>query len=268
MNGIVFAGIVVGVVGVIVAILLGIAAEAFKVEVDQKVIDIRAELPGNNCGGCGYAGCDGLAAAIAVGEAAVDQCPVGGSAVGAKIAAIMGVEASSAEPNVAFVKCAGTCDNAGRKYDYYGVEDCAKAVLAPGGGAKICSYGCLGLGSCVKVCSFDAVKIVNGIAKVDPTACKGCAACSKACPKQLIDMVPLSATKKSLVECNSKDKGKAVKEACEVGCIGCGACKKQCDQGAIEIVNNVAVIDPSKCNGCGKCAAKCPRKIIKFGGNA
>lgn len=266
MNGIVLAGIVVGVVGIIVAVLLGIAAEAFKVEVDERVIKVREELPGNNCGGCGYAGCDGLAAAIVAGEARVDQCPVGGAAVGARIADILGVEASMSEPNVAYVKCAGTCDKAGRKYNYYGAEDCLKAVIVPGGGAKICSYGCLGLGSCVRVCDFNGIRIVDGVAKVDSEACKGCGNCAQTCPKHLIDMIPYSALKKSVIECSSKDKGKTVKDACEVGCIGCGVCKKQCEAGAIEIVNNLAVIDYSKCNGCGKCAEKCPRHIISFKG--
>ena len=71
-------------------------ARSFKVEVDEKEILVRAELPGNNCGGCGYAGCDALAKAIAEGKAKVDQCPVGGAPVGEKIAAIMGVGAGSA----------------------------------------------------------------------------------------------------------------------------------------------------------------------------
>lgn len=263
MNGVLLAGIIVGVVGIIVAVLLGIAAEAFKVEVDQKVIDIRAELPGNNCGGCGYAGCDGLAEAIVAGEARVDQCPVGGAEAGAKIAAILGVEASTAERKVAYVKCAGTCDKAAQKYDYYGIDDCLKAVMAPGGGAKVCSYGCLGLGSCVNVCDFNGIRIVDGVAKINSEVCKGCARCVNTCPKHIIDMVPYSALQKSIVECSSHDKGKIVKDACDVGCIGCGVCVKQCGEGAIEIVNNLAVIDYDKCTGCGKCAAKCPRKIIK-----
>lgn len=260
--GVLLAGIVVGVVGIIVAVLLGIAAEAFKVEVDERVILVREELPGNNCGGCGYAGCDGLAAAIVAGDAKVDQCPVGGAATGAKIAEILGVEATSSERKVAFVKCAGTCDKAGRKYNYYGVDDCLKAVVAPGGGAKTCAYGCLGLGSCAKVCDFGAVRIIDGVAKIDPEACKACGKCADACPKRLIDLIPESALSKSVVECSSQAKGKEVKDACEVGCIGCGVCKKQCEAGAIEIVNNLAVIDYEKCTGCGKCAAKCPRKII------
>ena len=100
--GIIIAAAVVGIVGIVIGVLLGIASEKFKVEVDEKEILVRAELPGNNCGGCGYAGCDALAKAIAEGKAKVDQCPVGGAPVGEKIAAIMGVEAGSAEKKVAF----------------------------------------------------------------------------------------------------------------------------------------------------------------------
>ena len=85
--GIIIAAAVVGAVGLVIGVLLGVASEKFKVEVDEKEILVRNELPGNNCGGCGYPGCDGLAKAIAAGEAAVDACPVGGAPVGAKIAA-------------------------------------------------------------------------------------------------------------------------------------------------------------------------------------
>lgn len=267
MSGVVLAGIIVGVVGVIVALLLGFAAEAFKVEVDQKVIDVRACLPGNNCGGCGYAGCDGLAAAIAAGEAKVDQCPVGGAPVGAKIAEIMGVAVSAEEPKVAFVHCSGTCDKAPQKYNYFGTNDCLKAVVVPGGGSKVCNYGCLGLGSCKSVCEFGAIDIVDGIAKINPDACKSCGKCVATCPKKLIDLIPISSAKqKAVVACSNKDKGKDAKSVCDVSCIGCGVCKKQCPEGAIEIVNNLSVIDYSKCTGCGKCASKCPREIIQFAG--
>ena len=115
ITGIIIAAAVVGVVGIVIGVLLGVASEKFKVEVDERVTLVREELPGNNCGGCGYPGCDGLAAAIVEGKAAVDQCPVGGAAVGAKIAAIMGVEAGGSVKKVAFVKCKGTCDKANNK---------------------------------------------------------------------------------------------------------------------------------------------------------
>ena len=179
MTGIIIAAAVVGIVGIVIGVLLGIASEKFKVEVDEKEILVRAELPGNNCGGCGYAGCDALAKAIAEGKAKVDQCPVGGAPVGEKIAAIMGVEAGSAEKKVPFVKCKGTCDKATVKYNYYGIDDCHKiADAVPGGGSKGCTFGCLGSGSCVKACQFDAIHVVNGVAVVDKEKCVACGKCA------------------------------------------------------------------------------------------
>ena len=92
MTGILIAVAVVAGVGIVIGILLGVAGEKFKVEVDEKEIAVRELLPGNNCGGCGYPGCDGLAAAIAKGEMPPSACPVGGEAVAAKISEVMGVE--------------------------------------------------------------------------------------------------------------------------------------------------------------------------------
>ena len=90
MLAIIVAALVVGCVGIILGFFLGVSGEKFKVEVDPKEEEVLAALPGNNCGGCGFAGCSGLAAAIAKGEAEVGSCPVGGAAVAAKIGAIMG----------------------------------------------------------------------------------------------------------------------------------------------------------------------------------
>ena len=122
VTAIIIATVVVGVIGLIVGIGLGLFGEKFKVEVDEKEMAVREELPGNNCGGCGYAGCDALAKAIAAGEAPVNACPVGGAPVGERIAAIMGVEAQEGEKRVAFVKCSGSCDKAKVKYQYAGIE--------------------------------------------------------------------------------------------------------------------------------------------------
>ena len=261
ITAILIAAAMVGVVGLIIGLLLGVASEAFKVEVDEKEIAVRGALPGNNCGGCGFPGCDGLASAIAKGEAAVNACPVGGPSVAEKIGRIMGVEAGSTEKKVAFVKCAGTCDKTKVRYHYYGNMDCRQVTVVPGAGDKACLYGCMGFGSCVKACAFDAIHVVEGVAVVDKEKCVACGKCVDTCPNHLIELVPYKA--EHLVQCSSHDKGKKVKEACLAGCIGCMLCTKVCEDGAITVENNLAHIDYSKCTNCGKCAEKCPVKIIR-----
>ena len=257
---IVLATVLVALVGLFIGVFLGIAGKKFAVEVDEKEIAVREALPGNNCGGCGYPGCDGLAAAIAKGEAPVDGCPVGGGPVAAVVAKIMGQEVVETERQVARVKCAGTCEKTNDNYIYTGVEDCEMMSFVPGGGAKKCEYGCLGYGSCVKVCPFDAIHIVDGVAVVEREKCKACGKCVAKCPRHLIEMVPYSAP--HYVACNSKAKGKAVTSACEVGCIGCKKCEKACPSGAITVTDFCAHIDYAKCTDCGKCKDACPRGII------
>lgn len=260
ISGILLATLVVGLTGVIIAILLSIAGEKFKVEVDEKEIKIREELPGNNCGGCGFPGCDGLAAAIAKGEAPVNACPVGGDLVAGKVAEIMGTDAGAGVKMVAFVKCAGTCEKAASNYDYVGPASCVLAQNNPGGGGKACAFGCTGFGDCKKACPFDAIEIVDGVANINKDKCKACGKCIAACPKHLIELVPYDAEHK--VVCSSKDKGVEVKKACQAGCIGCGLCMRNCPEGAIELENNLAHINYEKCTNCGTCKEKCPVKII------
>ena len=260
MTGIIIAAVVVGGTGLFIGLFLGFAGTKFAVEVDEREEAITGVLPGNNCGGCGYAGCSGLAAAIVKGEAEISGCPVGGAPVAAKIGEIMGLEAGETVRKTAFVKCAGTCDKAKQDYEYHGINDCIMVNMMQNGGPKTCNYGCLGEGTCVKACPFDAIHIVDGVAVVDKEACKACGKCVAACPKKLIELVPYD--QKHLVQCSSQDKGKDVMKACSVGCIGCRMCVKVCEHDAVTVENNIAHIDPEKCTNCGACAAKCPKKII------
>lgn len=261
ITGVIIATLVVGIIGLIIGLLLGVAGEKFKVEVDEREIRVREVLPGYNCGGCGYAGCDALAAAISSGEKSVDGCPVGGAAVAEKVAEVMGVEVTETEKQVAFVKCAGTCDKTKNKYNYYGIADCKKIEYVPGRGEKQCVYGCMGYGSCVRVCPFDAIHIVDGIAFVDKEKCTACSKCITECPNSLIELVPYNSEQH--VRCSSKDKGKDVKLSCSTGCIACKMCEKKCPTGAIKVNDNLAYIDYSLCTNCGECAKVCPVKVIQ-----
>ena len=196
ISGILIAAAIVGGTGLFIGVFLGVSGKKFAVEVDEREEAILAELPGNNCGGCGYAGCSGLAAAIVKGEAEVGGCPVGGAPVAEKIGAIMGQSAGSQAQKVAFVKCAGTCENASNVYEYYGIKDCTMANLMQDGGQKGCSYGCLGFGSCVKACPFDAISMARqggkSIAVINNSLCKGCGMCTPVCPTDAIDLIAYS----------------------------------------------------------------------------
>ncbi len=261
MKGVGVATAIVAIVGLLIGLFLGFAAKTFAVETDEREIRVRELLPGANCGGCGYPGCDGLAAAIVNGEAPVSGCPVADKESHKKIAEVMGTVADESESMVAYVKCSGTCDKTKVKYEYYGVKDCKKVAMVPGKGNKKCSFGCMGYGSCVAACAFDAIHIVDGVAYVDKEKCTGCSSCVVQCPNNLIELVPVSS--KHHVACSSPEKGKDVKAACAAGCIGCKLCQKACEYDAIIVENNLAKIDYSKCTNCGKCATVCPVKVIE-----
>jgi len=257
---ILYAVLVLGVLGAVFGLILAFASKVFVVEVDDRQQAISEVLPGANCGGCGYPGCSGYAAAVVKGEAPTNACAAGGPEAAATIASVMGLEAESSERSVALVLCSGF--TAKKKFDYSGIHDCVAAMRLGGQqGPNVCPQGCMGFGSCVAACPFGAIYVKDGVARVNKEKCVGCMACAKACPKNLIVKVPYSAD--VVVACASHQKGAILRKYCDIGCLGCKICEKTCENDAIHIVDNLATIDYTKCTSCSQCAPKCPRHLIR-----
>lgn len=281
--------LVVGGVGLFFGVGLGIASKKLHVGVDPRINDVADALPNANCGACGCPGCSAFAGAVVEGTADPAGCVPGGPKVVHQIAEIMGVEASVADPVMAVVHCKGGAAEAKNKAVYEGIQDCHAAVIVANG-SKVCAYGCLGLGSCVRACPFNAIHInENGVAAVSPDDCTGCGKCVAACPRNIIDLIPR--VHRIYLACSNNERGAKVKKYCTVGCTACTLCVKATPSGAIAMGDNLPVLDytrdenfvaaaykcPSKCfvdlvrvrpkanidtkcDGCGECVTACPVK--------
>lgn len=265
MSLILVAVISLGAIGLVAAIILYVASKKFAVYEDPRIGQVAEVLPQANCGGCGYPGCGGFAAAcVKAGSLDGKFCPVGGQPVMDKVAGILGLEAAAAEPKVAVVRCNGTCENRPRTTQYDGVRSCTIAH-ATYGGETGCTFGCLGCGDCVSVCKFGALHMnpETGLPEVDEEKCTACGACVKACPRNIIELRPKGKNNRRVyVQCVNKDKGAVARKACTAACIGCGKCVKVCPFEAITLENNLAYIDPAKCKSCRKCEMECPQGAI------
>ncbi len=259
---ILYAALVLGGMGLVFGGLLTLTSKVFAVPANPRRDAVRDALPGANCGGCGYPGCDGCADAIVSGKADVNACPVGGAEVAAKIAEIMGVQPADASVRkVARVICKGNKDHCKSKFEYKGIQDCVAASLVSDG-PKSCKYACLGLGTCVRACAFDAIRIDEhrGIAVIDEEKCVACGRCVEVCPKNVLSLHPVAEPVR--VMCRAAEEGYLVSDNCDRGCIGCERCMNACKFGAITMKNHLPMIDLDKCRGCMMCAEVCPTRAI------
>ncbi|MBO5758028.1 MAG: RnfABCDGE type electron transport complex subunit B [Clostridia bacterium] len=253
------AFLIVSGVALVLGVLLALVSHFFAVEEDQKVKEIRACLPGVNCGACGYKGCDDYAAAVAEGTAKPNLCVPGAEATANELGAILGIEVEAPEDVVAYVHCNGHCGATSKKAAYDGISTC-KAAAMLFAGPDACRFGCMGLGDCAAACPSGAICLKDGIAHVDTSLCIGCGLCRDTCPKHIISMIPQEA--KVVVACSNEDKGAQARSACTNACIACKKCERACEFGAISVQNNLAGIDYNKCTGCGACAGACPTGAI------
>ena len=261
---VILAASVLLLLGIVMSAVLGWAANKFHVPVDIRIEEINDVLPGANCGGCGYVGCNEYAEAIVNEGVEVDRCPVGGAGCAEGVGEVMGITVSESWPVRPVVHCAATRPQRLHQTEYRGELTCHSANLVAG--IQGCPYGCLGYGDCVVVCEYDAIHIVNGLSVVDYEKCTGCGACAKACPRNIISMVPFKSERILAVTCSNKDFGNPVRENCEVGCIGCGVCTRVFKgKGLLKVEDNHAVVnwenyDPEM--DLQQIQDKCPRQAM------
>jgi electron transport complex protein RnfB len=223
--------------GALLALVIGITAKAFAIEVDARVETVTGMLPGVNCGGCGFAGCADMARAVVENRADPSQCPVAQADSIKRIAEYLGITTAEKEKVVAVVKCSGSTSVTIRS-PYNGVSDCRSAALVAGG-AKGCDFGCIGFATCARACPFDAIEMRDGLAVVHPELCVGCGKCVETCPKNLIVLAPAAVDVH--VYCNSPEKGPLKRKVCKTACIACRKCVKAADSETQMIANGFLV---------------------------
>jgi len=262
------AGVTMLVLGSSFAIVLLIASEKLKVEVDPKVEQIHEALPKLDCGACGFAGCSQYAKAVLENPELIGLCAPGAKETADKIATVLSLQISdSGAPKRPIVHCRARTADKTCYAKYSGLPSCISANALPN--VQACKFGCLEFGDCVNACKFDALHIIDGLATIDYEKCTGCGACSSTCPRNLIEMVPFGYENMMTVACSSKETGKSTRSMCKVGCIACGLCAKQTEQFRVD--DNLARLDYEKYQPTEQTETamnKCPTGVIIYRGKS
>jgi len=253
--------VLIGILGVVFGYMLAWFAQKFAVHTNPLIKKIEEILPGANCGACGYPGCSGLAEKIVNENAPVNACPVGGVKVWTEIAKLTGKTTQQLEIKKALLACQGGKNTVQELGTYSGIDDC-RAASVLGVSHLGCVHGCLGLGTCEKICPFDAIHInpETGLPVIDWEECTGCGKCVEECPRKVLVLVP--GKEQVRLVCSSPASGKEVRRVCSKGCIKCQLCVKVCPVQAIHFQDRVIQIDQEKCTLCGLCVEKCPTHCI------
>jgi len=256
MNILIKAVVTFGGLGLILGITLAIIFKKLAIKTNDLIEQVKLALPGSNCGVCGFPGCEVYAEKIVKDGVDIKLCLPGEQEVALKIAKILGKDLELPEPMIAVLTCQGGKAECHERFIYDGGTDCRQAYILHGGN-KSCVFGCVGLGHCASVCPFGAIKISkNRLPIINEKKCTGCGICVKECPKNTLRLIPK--TKLVVLACVSKDKGKAVKNACSKGCFACNICIKACPYNALKMENTLPVMDFIKCIDCGICVHQCP----------
>jgi Na+-translocating ferredoxin:NAD+ oxidoreductase RNF subunit RnfB len=260
----VFASMAIfAVVGLVIGAALVITSQKLYRRLDERADTVQRALPGINCGACGEPSCAAFAESAIQGRVPVTQCIPGGPKTANRVAEILGQslgEDEGPEQLTAVVRCKGGTREAKERFIYDGIADCRAATMV-GNGAKTCADGCLGLGSCVRACPYDALTIdANGVAVVNQDRCNGCGLCVPACPRGVIELIPR--IHKIFVGCNNHDAGVRVLQYCTVGCTACSVCVAATPSGAISMQNNLPRLDYTRGDNFIPAAHKCPWKCF------
>lgn len=228
------------VLGLVLAMILTFASSKLKVIEDPRIEIVEDMLPKANCGACGYPGCRSFAEACVSGASNPVQCSVNSSDMTSMVAEYLGVKLDKKEKIVARLACAGGNHVAKIQAEYTGLGSC-QAAATSGGSGKLCSFGCLGLGDCERVCEFSAIRMnQHALPEVDEDRCVGCNDCVKVCPKDLFELHPVS--HQLFVACKSLLEGEAAEAECDVACTACGKCALDAKANVIE-VDRLAKVD-------------------------